>query len=94
MALLSIDCRDELGQVTEAIGNVVNTKLSPMIGGAIAQASAELGGLVKQARVLSTYRTNEANYGSRPRVARPRQQSVTGYAFFAISVTSFQSKNA
>jgi hypothetical protein len=49
MALFNIDCRDELDQVKEAIGDVVDTKLSPMIGGAISQASTELGSVVKQA---------------------------------------------
>jgi uncharacterized protein YjbJ (UPF0337 family) len=49
MALFSTDWRDELGQVKEAIGDVVDAKLNPLIGGAISQASAELGNVVKQA---------------------------------------------
>jgi hypothetical protein len=49
MALFTTDWRDELEQVKGAIDNVVDTKLSPMIGGAISQASAELGNVVKQA---------------------------------------------
>ncbi|MCS0581006.1 hypothetical protein NX784_05340 [Massilia pinisoli] len=49
MALFTTDWRDELKQVKDAIGDVVDAKLNPMIGGAISQASAELGNVVKQA---------------------------------------------
>jgi hypothetical protein len=49
MALFKTDWRDELEQVKDAIGDVVDAKLNPMIGGAISQASAELGNVVKQA---------------------------------------------
>jgi uncharacterized protein YjbJ (UPF0337 family) len=44
-----MDWRNELGQIKETIGEVVDTKLNPMIGGAISQASAELGNVVKEA---------------------------------------------
>lgn len=38
MALFTTDWRDELAQVKDAIGDVVDAKLNPMIGGAISQA--------------------------------------------------------
>lgn len=49
MALIKTDWRDELEQVKDAIGDVVDTKLNPLINGAISQASTELGSVVKQA---------------------------------------------
>lgn len=49
MALFTTDWNGELNQVKGMIGDVVDTKLNPMIEGAISQASTELGNVVKQA---------------------------------------------
>lgn len=49
MALIKTDWRDELEQVKDAIGDVVDAKLNPLVNGAISQASTELGSVVKQA---------------------------------------------
>jgi hypothetical protein len=49
MAVFNMDWRNELGQIKDTIDKVVDTKLNPMIGGAISQASAELGNVVKEA---------------------------------------------
>ena len=48
MALFTTDLSGELSQIQEAIGEVVDRKLNPMIGSAISQAGNELGSVVKQ----------------------------------------------
>jgi gas vesicle protein len=49
MALFTTDWRDELKQAKDAIGEIVDDKLDPLIQGAISQAGGELGNVVKQA---------------------------------------------